>query len=337
LNGRQYNHSGFDIYFDVSCIPDCWDEIAGDNLFLTKKILGLLQMINPCSQKYHMYAEKKIILVTYKLKVDLLSLLSRSSLKIPINIIGIPLSVAFKGYQASGEGEKILSQYLNAMKGINIVLNGDEGLNLLSGYSLSNFALDIEWRTMKDYLSSMRSHYRYKFTKAIQKFQEVKAEKLEDNGLFSDDMYALYLEVYENSKEKLEKLSIDYFRQSPFPITVFRHDDRLLGFIQTTVHNEELLFLFCGFNHLKNQHYDLYTNMLLYMVMKGIEEGRQRISFGQTTEQSKSIIGAQEVKKRLYIASKSKLIRFFSKALIRVISYQGYGISHRVFTKKGRC
>ncbi len=322
---------GFQFFNNPEDIPELWDDIAGNNVFLRRDALSLIQKTNPCQQKYYINQIEKIIFVTYRLKINLFALSNRLKLNKTVTILGIPLSVSYKGYACEPKNLDLLSRSLDSIGKLCIVLNGDEDLTLIKGYTLSEYVMHIRWNSMLDYIYALRSHYRYRVLKSLKRLEHLRFEELTDNHEFSNELYAFYLEVYEKSQHKLEKLTIEFFRTFPSRIFVIYEKNHSLGFIQLRKQGDELVFMFCGFDHHKNQSLDLYFNMLLFIVRTGIECECKTIRFGQTTEESKAKIGAIERRKSLYIASNNKLLRLLGRNLIRMASYKGYHVKHNVF------
>jgi hypothetical protein len=327
---------GFQIFDNPEDIPELWDDIAGKNSFLQREALSVIHKTNPCQQKYHFNQIEKIIFVTYRLKINIFAFSDRLNLNKAVTIVGIPLSVSFKGYACKPESLDLLSRRLNSMGRFCIVLNGDENLMLIKGYTLSEYIMDIQWKSMSDYISALRSHYRYRVLKSLGKLELLRIEELEDNHDFSDELYSFYVEVYEKSQHKLEKLTIEFFKSFPSRIFVIYDKNHSLGFIQLRKQGDELIFMFCGFDHQKNLSMDLYFNLLLFIVETGIQCKCKAIRFGQTTEESKAKIGAVERRKFLYIASNSKWVRLLGRMMINMVSYRGYDVKHNVF-KTGKC
>lgn len=327
---------GFQTFEHPDDIPVSWDDIAGGNIFLLRESLSVLHNTNPCQQKYHFNQLDKIIFVTYRLRINIFAFSERMNLNKTVTVVGVPLSVAYKGYACKPENLDLLSRRLNSLGRLCIVLNGEEDLMLIKGYTLSEYVMDIRWNSMSDYIDALRSHYRYRVLKSLRKFELLQVEELKSNHDFSDELYAYYLEVFNKSQHKLEKLTIEFFRTYPSKIFVIYDNNHSIGFIQLKKQGDELVFMFCGFDHHKNLSRDLYFNLLLFIVRMGIDSKCKTIRFGQTTEESKAKIGAVERRKSLYIASNSKALRFLGRMMINAVSYRGYQIKHNVF-KTGMC
>lgn len=322
----------FKVYKNANDLPPAWGEITEENHFMKRDTLKKLEMVNPCKQQYHLHEAKKMALVVYELKLDLFTFSRYLSFKIPVRIIGIPLSVSSCGY-AIGDQENMedFHQYVKSLKGFYIILNTQDELKMARGDTLPTYKLKIRWSTLEDYISSMRSNYRYRLKKATKRFSDVKMEVLEDNNLFGEDLYRLYEEVYSRSNEKLEKLSMDFFRRFPSKIIKFTLNEESIAFVQLVEHDKELVFLFGGFKHQLNQAYDLYINMLLEIIHYGIKKGFESIDLGQTAEETKSKLGALKHSKYMYLHHSNFLISFVLNRLASRFSYKDYRVAHNVF------
>lgn len=313
----------FRIYDKAEELPLAWDQIA-DHPFQKRSFLSFLEKVNPCDQRYHLNESAGILLVTYRLWLDVFTFTKAFCVKMPITIAGIPLSIACPGYCSSKEGVGELSRYLKKFGGI-LVLNSDGELDLPKGRTLPSFELVVE--SLDKHILQMRSHYRYRINKAIQKGKTLSFEKI-DPSCFDEELYRLYEEVHERSEGKLEKLNIDFFRKCDADLYRVRtKGGKVLAFFQTKEIEEELIFLFCGFDHTQNKFYDLYINILLKILSLG--QGKKKILLGQTTEYSKCRVGANPKDLYLHIGS-----RYIPDLLLRkIVSY----VEHRGLQKQMHC
>jgi hypothetical protein len=321
----------FKIYYRAEELPKLWDELAGDNIFLKRAVLNSLEALNPCSQSYHMNEDFSLAFVRYKIELDLFTFSKSLKLRVPMNIIGIALSVSKSGFTVDAHKLEELSSYIKSFKGLQVVLNSTAALKLPTGRTLPVCLLQIKWQSFQQYIDSMRSNYRHRVHKALKKFSNVEIEKLEDNSSFDKDMYKLYEEVYENSKEKLEKLSIEFFRKFPAVIFKFTADSRTLGFVQLIENGEEIIFLLGGFDHSLNTSYDSYMNMLLFIIEYGIKNNFKYIDLGQTAEETKLKLGAVQQGRNMHVFHSNPIYNFFINSLISKFSYKEYKINNRVF------
>ncbi len=316
-----------------SQLPEEWDKVAGANIALCRENLKLLEEVNPCGQEYFVFSDDSIyaILVKYTLKINIFCY-SSLRLYLPISIIGIPCSVAAPGYSLVGECRADVREYVRSLKGAKVILNAAEDLCCLGftkGNTLPSCVMDIKWSSFDEYLLGLRSHYRYRFKKALKKTEGISAELL--SGEFDQRLYNLYEQVYERSAYKLEKLSIDFFRKAKADIAVFVESGKPIAFVQYRVVDSKMLFLFGGLEYSQNQKYNLYQNMLLFLVKAAIEAGCTSLDLGQTAEEIKCKLGASLKEKQLYVHHSNRLINWLVTRFIGVLSYSNKDIELKVF------
>jgi len=292
-----------------------------------KTELTTLEKLNPCRQRY--YVSPMAFFVQYHQTVDLFNFIPWLSLRVPVKIIGKPYSVSQKGYMGDNQAVTAL---VKTTQGLNLVLNGEPGLDLPFVYTLSSHVFHSRFATFDHYLEALRSHYRYRVKKAL-----VKAAMLEVVPLapadFSSAHYALYLEVYKNSKDKLECLSLTFFKEFPSEMFAFkvRESGECIGFIQLVQEGKQLTFLFGGFMQAHNRQYDLYMNLLLEIIRIGIERRVDVIEFGQTAEETKLKLGCMAVKKYLYVHHSNKVLNYGIARILPLLSYKPHVTSYSVF------
>lgn len=294
---------------------------------LLKTELTYLEKLNPCQQTY--YFDQSAFLIQYKQIVDIFNFIPKFTLRVPLKIIGRPYSVSEKGYDGDN---KSVSSLIKTMKGLNIVLNGDSGLDLPFAFTLSTHRFYNRFTSFEHYLESLRSHYRYGVKKTLRNSSDIEMIKI-DHKEFNKEHHQLYLEVYQNSKDKLECLSLKFFREFPSEMYEFRIGDsgELVGFVQLVQTSDKLNFLFGGFKQEYNKTYNLYMKMLIEIIRIGIERGVDLIEFGQTAEETKLKLGCVAVKKYLYVHHSNKVLHYMIAKILPLLSYKPHGISYNVF------
>ncbi|MDP6525017.1 MAG: GNAT family N-acetyltransferase [Kiritimatiellia bacterium] len=314
-------------------LRDEWDAAAGGNLFLKKRALLVLEDVNPCGQLYHIAsgAGPSSIAVTYRHRLNLLTY-GVGSFSIPVTIVGIPCSVSSSGFSMSAGTKDCLIDHLRGLRGTKVVLNAENGslAGFVQGSTLPTCRLDVKWASFEEYLSSMRSHYRYKLGKARSAWSQVSVSTV-DNDSFGEDLHELYLSVFKRSRYKLEKLGIGFFRKFPSVIEQFKVGDRPIGFLQTVCSGGELIFMFAGMDYEVSQEYETYINILLHVIRKGIEAGCSSIDLGQTSEETKCRLGCRLVTKGLCAAHSSRTGHLALSAMARALSYRHKEHEYRVF------
>jgi hypothetical protein len=320
------------VFTKAADLPDTWSNIFADNSYMLKKSLDILENCNPCSQRYVIINNRSAFIV-YELKVNIFSY-SSMNFNLKVNIIGIPCSVSKQGYIIEEADIKELESYIKGEKKGCIILNADNSFlssHLIKGETLPTCKLRILWDSFDNYMQSLRSHYRYRLNNAIKKGEKIIIKKLEDNSFFDERMYALYESVYEKSSYKLEKLSTDFFKRMPTDIYVFYIEDQPVAFVQLSTNNSELFFVFGGIDYTLNHQYDLYTNMLIFILRYGIENKYSSIDMGQTAEDAKMKFGCSLYKKYMHIYHPNFIIRFLIKLFSKKLSYKPLEIKFNIF------
>ncbi|MCT4594248.1 MAG: GNAT family N-acetyltransferase [Anaeromicrobium sp.] len=312
-------------YDTIDELEHVWDEKFKIDSISSFESLKNLEKNNPCFQRYHVDFNTNTFIIDYKLNINVFTFKGPFNLKFPLNIIGMPFSISKKGYSFSN-----MEKYIKSTKGFKLILNSNDNLDLPRGHTLPSCVLDINFKSFNDYLNSMRSSYRYRLKKALCKGTPIQIEEIE-NYAFNQELYNLYLQVYMDSKEKLEKLSMDFFKTYPSKIFVFKLMEKKVAFVQLVSNKDELIFLFGGFNKKMNLEYDIYLNMLLFMIKHGIENNFKSIDFGQTAEESKLKVGCVYKEKYMYFHHHNKLINKVLYKIMPYFSYKPYSISHKVF------
>ncbi len=318
------------VYNHPDQLPSLWDDIAKDNPFLMRESLTHLHQVNPCHQRYYL-GEEGFVYVKYRKKVNALTFFKNFSMKINLSIIGIPMSVSSPGYafKASAKQAMVASFYKSSFW--SIVLNSPDELGLPWGQTLPDYLLTLKGEEFEDYMTSLRSHYRYRIQKAIKKGHAFNIKVICQSETFDEKDYRLYESTFSRAQYPLEKLSIDFFKQYPAKIIRISLHNSAVGFIQYKVHKQTLYFMFCGFHEKTNHDHDLYINLLITLVKAAYQEGCTKIDFGQTTETTKMKLGAEKVDRKLYVTSRHKMIKHLAKWILPHISYKSEENTFRVF------
>ena len=310
-------------------LPAAWDAAASEEL-LSRRILALLERVNPCGQRYQLATgapeQQPSLAVTYRHRLNLLTFGPRRlHWRMPVRIVGVPCSVAAPGLSlgAPATAARLLG-HLRVQPGLTLALNTHAArldAAFASGPTLPACRLRVACPDFAAYQAALRSHYRYRVRLALARGAGLTAETLADPARFSDALHALYLNVFRRSRYPLECLSVDFFRTFPGVITVFRAGEQPAGFVQTLRQGDRLVFLFGGLDDRLRRTYDTYWNMLLYIVRTGIETGCREIDLGQTAETVKLRLGCERVPLHLHATHPSPAARWLLQRLAGLLSY----------------
>jgi len=188
------------------------------------------------------------------------------------------------------------------------------------------FRLDPEWITFDDYLSAMKSkaRVRVKRAKKLGQVFSVKTLSLEDLKANNARIYDLYLRIASYSSFNLFTLHQDYFitlkeslGKSVDIIGVY-FDSELVAFYTTINDGEQMHGHFLGYDQSYNKKYQLYLNMLYWLVQKAIEHRVKVLELSRTALEIKSSIGAQPYDLAVYTYAQNKFINRLMKTVVPI-------------------
>ncbi|MCR5012851.1 MAG: GNAT family N-acetyltransferase [Lachnospiraceae bacterium] len=316
----------------------------------TEGMLKLLKETNPFRQTYHYIesGESFAFFIIYESRMNIMTL-GNSEWMMNVKTVGFPCSLSNSGY-VTNDLEFLLS-YCKRIKGGKLILNVDEPVKIKGmgfGETLPSCVLSIkkEYRTIDDYVASLRSQYRRRIRLAEKRCRGVSVYRKEisdsrqnaDTGKFSDvqntagtadkkvkhwEIYPLYLNTYRKSEYKLECLDRKFFEESEGTRLVFVKDGRPAGFVLLHEEGEKLVFQFCGMDYESMQNTaDLYFFMLLHIVGFAIEKNLTTIDFGQTSELTKMKFGAELSKRYFYAHHTNPFLNMFAILGKRLLEYR---------------
>lgn len=320
------------LYSTAQQLPADWQFIFKERVYMAPNLLHLLETVNPCQQQYAIINRRSAFII-YQLKLNAFTY-AKWRYDLTLAVIGMPCSVASSAYLVQAEDRQVLIDFLKRRKQHVIIINSDTahmGKPFIDGTTLPTCLFHNRWVSFDDYLSGLRSHYRYRAQKALTKGRGLTITQLSDNAAFSAQHYALYEQVYQRSQFKLEKLSIGFFKKMPCQIYVFEQANTPVAFVQLLHTERTLHFVFGGMDYHALKTYDLYYNMLLFIIKTGIELGVSQIDMGQTAETSKMRLGCILVKKHMHLYVANPLLKLLIKPFANQLCYQLPDVQYQPF------
>lgn len=323
-------------YSYANDLPKEWDDFCmNKNIYMKKDFLEYMEKVNYCKQSYHAFFKDDKIYSCFMMfeKKFNLFIFTRIKIKRKIKFIYLPLSASESSIIFDQDTSE-LSKVLNDMKGIKLILNSDEHEkipNFTQGYYLPVCILENRWNNFDEYMDNLRANYRRRYNQAIKKGKDIEFEILKDNNDFTEYMYGLYEQVFNNASYSLEKLNLDFFKNNFSKIICLKIKGKTEAFIQIIENGETLIFEFGGYNYDLNHQYDLYLNMLLEITRYGISKGFQYIHFGQTAYDCKLKFGATMYYKYLLVSHKNKFINWMLHKGIHLLEYKPKEYKFNVF------
>ena len=319
----------------ITKVPDEWDTIIDDNIYMSKEFLTFMERIDKCEQKYYMIyddGDLDTVFMSYVRKKYNPAMFTKLNLHQRMTMIYVPLSVTRPGIAYNKHLDKAMD-FIKTIKGPKMLLNIEDvdPRGYAKGLTCPKCILTNRFASFDDYMNSLRSNYRYRYTKCFKKSAPLTLEYLENNEDFTDEMYECYLQVYNKSRMHVEKLPIEFFRGKYFKIFVLRNEEKVVGFGQMLPNGTELVFEFVGVDYELNNTYDTYHRILLEIVKYGIENKFETIDFGQTADESKLKLGSKYTMLYAYMHHSNKMLNSVYKKMAKYIEYKPITTDYNVF------
>lgn len=319
-----------------STSPEEFEQVIGFSYPFTKELLGLLKKENKFEQEYY-YLERDgdyAFFVLYKNRMNIFTF-GKMKWNYPMQVIGYPCSFSNCGYITNNE--ELLLEYVSTMKGAKLILNVSGQIpaqGYTEGETLPTCIWENRFQSVPAYLDSLRSSYRRRIRKAIERCQDIERQEIGDDSI---DVYDLYLNTYQKSNYKLEKLEPGFFKKVDATKIVFLKDKKPIGFVLIKKVEEQLIFMLCGMDY-QYDTADLYYYMLYSIVEYAIEHGCSCIDLGQTSEETKMKFGAVLEKRYFYAHHSNKLLNRLICLGKSLLEYQYHFPDYHVYKEvRGNC
>jgi len=183
-----------------------------------------------------------------------------------------------------------------------------------------------KWKGLDDYLSALKSKYRIRANKALEKSAKLERIELdaEEIRMIEPQLHALYQKVVGDVGFNLFILAPDYFSTikrslgDKFKLWIYRDKGELISFFTVIEDGDILDAHFLGYDPKVNEQYKLYMTMLLRIIEQATEKGFHRLQLSRTATEIKSSVGAEGIPMWAYLRLRN---RFFNTMLPRVYSF----------------
>lgn len=332
-------------------VDEIW-EVVGSREFeypYTLKMLKLLKTANPLPQTYYFIEEicqdkassksladgkdsevRFAFFIVYLNRMNLFTY-GKAELFMEIQTIGYPCSLSCPGFVTNDL--EFLLRFVKTIKGCKLVLNADDNIKvpwMAKGKTLPTCVLKLDgsFDTIDSYIQKLRGPYRRRLKLAAKRLKDI---EIRTNPLDAD-VHKLYLQTYEKSDYKLERLEKEFFESIDADKLVFYLKGIPVGFVLLHIHGKRLDFMFCGMDYKQDVSIpDLYYYMLTQIVRYAIDNRCDEIDFGQTSEKTKLRFGAKLETKYFYAHHTNPLLNLFAILGKRLLEYGDEFPDYHVF------
>lgn len=280
-----------------------------------KDMFRLLKKENLLKQEYYYIKKGKdyAFFSLYENKMNIFTF-GKFELFMKLKVIGYPCSLSNPGYVTNNFNMMI--EYIKSIKGAKLILNAFDNKKYLDytvGETLPTCMFNVKYKNIDDYINSLRSSYRRRILKAIKNCESI---SISNNG----DVYNLYLNTYNKSDYKLEKLERGFFEKIDASKLVFIKDNNPVGFVLLKKNKNKLIFMLCGMDYSIDTT-DLYYFMLYKIIEYAILNRCDYIDFGQTSEETKLKFGCYLEKRYFYVHHSNKILNKIASLMKGILEY----------------
>ena len=202
------------------------------------------------------------------------------------------------------------------------------------GYSLvDNMPVaknNINFNHLDEYLASVSYSTRKGLRRKMKKFSQLRIEEHDGMPPQLDEIVQLYLNCYEKSELKFEKLTHDFFENlaklmpSNCRFVLYYFDDKLIGFNCLLHGNGVLMDKYIGLDYVKSLEVNLYSLSWLHNISMCIRDGFHTFQSGQAAYETKLSFGASLEQTYIVFKHRNRLINPFLKFASRVLAYGNF-------------
>ena len=188
----------------------------------------------------------------------------------------------------------------------------------------------IHFNSLDDYLASVSYSTRKGLRRKMKSFSQLRIE--EHNGMPPqlDEIVQLYLNCYEKSELKFEKLTQDFFENlakllpNSCRFVLYSLDKKLIGFNCLLHGNGMLMDKYIGLDYAKSLDVNLYSLSWLHNISMCIRDGFHTFQSGQAAYETKLSLGATLEQTYIVFKHRNRLINPFLKLASRVLAYGNF-------------
>ncbi|MFN5458561.1 MAG: hypothetical protein ACK5AY_01500 [Bacteroidota bacterium] len=179
--------------------------------------------------------------------------------------------------------------------------------------------------SLNDYISLFSKKYRNRAKKIFNCASGIDKIDLSLDKIceLRNEIYNLYLQVYDNAKFKLVKLGPDYFSDCKnkfgerFIVTGYFLNGKIIAFNSSIILNEtDIEAHFIGIDYSLNIQFELYQNILYNFIELTISKNRKVLNFGRTAAEIKSTIGAKSEDMLCYVKPQNSFSKLILKSFL---------------------
>ncbi len=183
------------------------------------------------------------------------------------------------------------------------------------------------WMSFEDYLSDLKSKYRVRWKKAMQKGAEIEKKTLaaDEIAQFSKVIATLYRHVADQADFNAFYLHERYFEElklalgEAMTLTSYWKKGKMVAFFTSIANYDILDAHFLGYDPEENQECQIYLNMLYDLIREGIDKKMTCVDMSRTAIEIKSTVGAVPHEMYLYLKHSQPMLNKATGAILGLV------------------
>jgi predicted N-acyltransferase len=188
----------------------------------------------------------------------------------------------------------------------------------------------IYFKNLDEYLSTLSYSTRKSLRRKMKAFKEVRIEEYDGMPPHMEDIYQLYLNCYEKSELKFEKLTLAFFeslaglmpKQCRF--VLYFVEEELIGFNCLLLGNQIMMDKYIGMDYEHSTRLNLYTLSWLHNIQMCIRDGFKTFQSGQAAYATKLSYGATLENTFVLFKHRNKVMNRILKMASNVLAYANF-------------
>ena len=188
----------------------------------------------------------------------------------------------------------------------------------------------INFNNLDDYLASLSYSTRKGLRRKMKSFAQLRIEEYDGTAPKITEIYQLYLNCYEKSELKFEKLNKDFFENmvkflpNNCRFVLYYFGEKLIGFNCLLHGNGALMDKYIGLDYAKSHELNLYSLSWIHNIQMCIRDGFHTFQSGQAAYETKLSLGASLEQTYIVFKHRNRLINPFLKLASRVLAYGNF-------------
>lgn len=188
----------------------------------------------------------------------------------------------------------------------------------------------INFKDLDGYFASISASTRKDLRRKLKKLDQIRIEEYDGLPPHLDQIYQLYLNCYEKSELKFEKLTLAFFESlaSVMPnqcrFVLYYFDEKLIGFNCLLIGNGVMLDKYIGMDYHYSTQVNLYSLSWIHKIKMCIRDGFHTMQSGQAAYDSKLSFGATLEQTCVLFKHRNRLINPILKLAARALAYGNF-------------